>query len=393
MEFMNHSFKDNTLYLYPPTRLDSANAPQTEAEINAIIDEHPGASLVFDFDGTEYVSSAGLRVFLRMRKMTSDLKIINVSNEVYEVFEMTGFTEMITIEKAFRKLSVEGYEVIGAGANGTVYRIDPETIVKVYNNPDALPDIRNEQALARRAFVLGIPTAISYDVVRVGEGYGSVFELLNAKSIAQLIQKDPEHLDEHVAMCSDLLKIIHSTTIKPDEMPSMKEVALDWSRFLHPYLPEDAGKRLTALIDAVPEDMHLMHGDYHIKNVMVQNGEALLIDMDTLCHGHPVFEFASMYNAYCGFGETQPGQSWEFFGIAPEISVAIWKKSLRMYFDTADEAELSRIEDKARLVGYTRLMRRTIRRAGLESEEGRRKVDYYRQGILKLLETVDSLTF
>ena len=119
-----------------------------------------------DSENLEYISSAGLRVILRLKKAEPSLKVINVSADVYEIFDITGFTEIITIEKAYRKLSVEGCEAIGKGANGTVYRLDPDTIIKVYHNADALADIHRERELARRAFVLGIPTAIPYDVVK-----------------------------------------------------------------------------------------------------------------------------------------------------------------------------------------------------------------------------------
>ena len=71
-------------------------------------------------------------------------------------------------------------------------------------------------------------------------------------------------------------------------------------------MPKDRFEKLISLISAVPEDIHLMHGDYHVKNVMLQNGESLLIDMDTLCSGNPIFELASMYNAYVGFGLVEP---------------------------------------------------------------------------------------
>ena len=50
----------------------------------------------------EYISSAGLRIILRLIKSKRSVKMINVSPEVYEVFEVTGFTEMMTVEKAFR---------------------------------------------------------------------------------------------------------------------------------------------------------------------------------------------------------------------------------------------------------------------------------------------------
>ena len=393
MTFIRTELKGDSLYLYPPKRLDSSNAPQTEAEIDAACAAHSGSKIVFDLEGMEYVSSAGLRVFLRQRKTLPDMRIINASAEVYDIFDMTGFTEIMPVEKAFRRISVEGCEIIGRGANGAVYRIDPETIVKVYMKADALAEIRNEQNLARRAFVLGIPTAISYDVVRVGDGYGSVFELLNAKSIAKLIQEEPENTDHYVSLYNSLLKTIHGTCVKEDEVPDMKQVALGWADFLRDYLPESASNRLIALIEAVPKDLHLLHGDYHIKNVMIQNGEALLIDMDTLCHGHPIFELASMYNAYCGFTEFEAEKGVNFLGISHALSAEIWRKSLCMYFDTDDSEFLDGINDKAKLLGYVRLMRRFIRRQGLETKEERHRIDMYREMILELLDRVDSLTF
>ena len=50
-----------------------------------------------DCSDLEYISSAGLRVILRLRKQDSELKVTNVSSEVYEIFDMTGFTEMMEI--------------------------------------------------------------------------------------------------------------------------------------------------------------------------------------------------------------------------------------------------------------------------------------------------------
>ncbi len=393
MENITSKLENGVLTLCLSGRIDSANAAECEAEIVRICDENPHSSIVIDAENLQYVSSAGLRVFLRLRKNDSSLKIINTSSELYDILEMTGFTEMITVEKAYRRLSVEGCEVIGQGANGKVYRLDPDTIIKVYLNPDSLPDIHRERELARCAFILGIPTAIPYDVVKVGDGYGSVFELLNAKSFAKLIKAEPEKIDEYVGMYVDLLKKIHSTVVKESDMPSMRDVAIDWAKFLVDYLPENISSKLVSLIEAVPENLHMMHGDYHIKNVMLQNGEVLLIDMDTLCHGHPVFELASMYNAYCGFAELDHSVSENFLGISYETSVDIWKKSLPLYLGTDDGARCKEVEDKAKIIGYTRLMRRSIRRGGLENEKSRAEIEAYKNHIIELVEKTDTLLF
>lgn len=371
--------------------IDSGNAPDVETEIREAISANEVTGIVVDAEELEYISSAGLRIILRLRKEYPDLAIINVSKDVYEVLEMTGFTEMVNIQKAFRRISVDGCEVIGQGANGKVYRIDADTIVKVYYDENSLPDIKRERELARRAFVLGIPTAIPYDVVRVGNSYGSVFELLNASSFIQLIKDDPSRLDEVVRMSVDLLKKIHSTEVKPEDMPDMKAVAINWAEFLKDYLPQNEYEKLHDLITAVPDDNHMMHGDYHLKNIMLQGDEVLLIDMDTICHGHPVFEFASIYNAYRGYIELDHNNAMEFLGIPYETCEEIYRLTLKYYFEGKSEEEIEAISRKAQIIGYTRIMRRSIRRGGLENEKGRAVIENCRNHLHELLAEIDSL--
>ena len=394
MENISFIKSDDGFIIKLAGHIDSTNAGAVEEELNNIRAQEKPESIIVDCEDLEYLSSAGLRIILRLRKSISELSLVNVSPDVYEVFEMTGFTEMVDIQKAYRKISVEGCEIIGQGANGKIYRIGPDTIVKVFLNPDSLAEIKRERELARAAFVLGIPTAIPYDVVRIeGGGYGSVFELLDAKSFAKLLISGDKSVDELAEMSIDLLKQIHSTVVKPDTMPDMKAIALDWGDFLQNYLPEDAWKKLHELIDAVPEDDHMLHGDYHLKNVMLQNGECLLIDMDTLCHGHPIFELASMFNAYRGYAETNHQQTTDFLGIDYDTAGQFWAKSLEKYLGSDDPAKLKEVEDKARVVGYTRIMRRRIRRNGFDSEEGRKEIENCKAQLLDLLPRIDSLLF
>ncbi len=393
METVEKKIDDGLLTIILNGRVDSANAESVQAKIDEILSSNQHNTVKIDADNLEYISSAGLRIVLKVRKSEPSLEIINASSEVYDIFEMTGFTEMIPVKKAYRKLSVEGCEVIGQGANGKVYRLDPDTIIKVYYNSDALPDIHRERELARRAFVLGIPTAIPYDVVKVGDSYGSVFELLNAKSFAKLLAGEPENIDKYVKLSVDLLKQIHSTEVKPDDMPDMKAVAVNWAEFLKDYLPSEKWEKLVSLVKAVPDDLHMMHGDYHIKNVMMQNGEVLLIDMDTLCHGHPIFELGSIFNAYQGFASLDHNVSKNFLGIPYEVSSEFWHKFLKLYLNTEDEEKIKEVENKAKLIGFTRLMRRRIRRNGLNEEEGRKEIEFYKNNIIELLDSVNTLEF
>lgn len=388
---MNTKVENNILFLLLEGRIDSGNAAAVEEEINAALAANPHDDVVADAEKLEYISSAGLRVILRLRKAEAGLKITNVNSDVYEIFSMTGFTEMMPIEKAYRRLSVEGCEVIGQGANGVVYRTDPDTIVKVYRDANALPDIHKERELARKAFVMGIPTAIPYDVVKVGDTYGSVFELLNAKSFCKLIIAEPEKVDYYMGLTVDVLKKMHSTEVAEDELPDMRETAIRWVNDLKEYLPEDKQQKLMALITGIPKDNHMMHGDYHVKNVMMQNGEVLLIDMDTLCRGNPIFEFGFIYNAYCGFGDFNHDNIFEFMGIDYDTTYRMWRKTLEDYFGADDRAKLDEIEKKAKLVGYTRIFRRMYRRGLDKAPDGADKALYYKENLIRLIDEVDTL--
>lgn len=379
------------LYIALEGRIDATNAAEVEEKIFAIKGENPEKHTVVDADRLEYISSAGLRVILRLRKEEPKLAIINVAPDVYEVFDMTGFTDMVTVEKAYQRMSVEGCEFIAKGANGAVYRYDDETILKTYFAKDALPEIKQERENARKAFVLGINTAIPYGIVRVGDGYGTVTELLNATSVTKLIRKNPEDLTEAAKYYIDMLKNIHSIEVEDGEVPDMKETALAWVDFVAPHLPEAQGKKLRALVEAVPKRNTLMHGDYHTNNIMVQNGEPLLIDMDTLCMGHPVFELGSMFNAFVGYAEHDHQNMMDFFGYSFETAGRFWNLALKMYLGAEDEEVCQSVAEKAMVIGYTRMLRRALRRP--EEAESPAKIARCKEMLGLLLEKVDDLRF
>lgn len=154
-----------------------------------------------------------------------------------------------------------------------------------------------------------------------------------------------------------------------------------------------------ALIDSpifmkeVPDVHRMMHGDYHTKNVMMQGKDVLLIDMDTLSYGHPIFEIAGMYLSFVGFGELDPEGAGAFLGIPYEQSCAFFAKSMQLYLGTTDSKLIQTVVDKARLIGYSRLARRTIRRIGFEDEKGKALIEHCLKNISILLVKTDSLAF
>lgn len=384
--------ENDTLYLELVGRVDTSNADQIEQSIQKIRTENPTANCVLDAEKLEFISSAGLRIILRLLKELKQLKIINVNSEVYEILDMTGFTDMLTVEKAFRKISIDGCELIARGGNGAVYRYDAESIVKIYHNGASLEEIRLEKELCRKVFIKGINTAIPYDVVKVGDSYGSVAEMLSAKSVAKILRTNPEKLDECMNIYTDLLKKIHSTPVAVGEMPSMKEIAVNWVEFLESYLPKDLWTKLMDLVKNISEPQFMIHGDYHINNVMIQDGEPLLIDMDTVAYGHPIFEFAAVYLGFVGYCETNPSGVIDFYGVNYETTTTLWKTLLEKYFN-GDKAKIQEVELKAKVIGYARMLRRTIRRVGKDTEEGKLQIELCKKYLTELVPLVDTLEF
>ncbi len=90
---------NNELTVMPEGRLDTVTAPSLEEELKANLDGIE--KLILDFQALEYISSAGLRVLLMAQKTMNkqgSMVIRNVNETIAEVFEITGFADMLTIE-------------------------------------------------------------------------------------------------------------------------------------------------------------------------------------------------------------------------------------------------------------------------------------------------------
>ena len=349
---MNHNLTNDVLTIFLEGELNSTNAEAVGEEIDQIISSSTFKSLVLDFEKVSYISSAGLRVVLRLKQQFEDFSIINASLEVYDVFQMTGFTSMMSISKALRIVDLSEAEVIGDGFFSTVYRLNKDTIVKVFNRTSDTDQIERELRLAKEAFVLGVPTAISFDVVKAGDKLGVCFEMLDCMSLKTAVLTQKGRYKEYLEKYAALLKKINTTECNNPAIPDIKKKTLEKVESIKPYLEEKYYKKAKALVEAIPDRKTFVHGDCHFKNIMVQNDELLLIDMDTLSVGHPIFELAAIYAPYCAFNEDDPGNSERFFGISDEDAKALYNGLLNIYFGKDDPV----IKDKIRLLSYIHLV-------------------------------------
>ena len=96
---INKKSEGEKLTLTLSGRLDTNTSPALEAELKHSVDGVK--ELIFDFSGVEYISTAGLRILLAAQKVMNrqgSMKLIGVNDDIMEVFEITGFSDILTIE-------------------------------------------------------------------------------------------------------------------------------------------------------------------------------------------------------------------------------------------------------------------------------------------------------
>ena len=91
--------ENGTLTIILPERIDTTCAGEVETEIDAFCGKGPFDHLVLDADKLVYISSAGLRIIIKLVKREKNVSVINVIPEVYDIFKVSGFTNLMEIEK------------------------------------------------------------------------------------------------------------------------------------------------------------------------------------------------------------------------------------------------------------------------------------------------------
>lgn len=312
-------------------RLDTATSAKAGADIERALATVPVISrLTCDAGQLEYISSSGLRILLSLAKRYKDFRITEVQSLVYEVLDTTGFTKIMTVERTLRQLSVEGCEVIGVGGVGTVYRLDGDTIIKVFREGTTIEEVRREITMSKEAFVMGMPTAISFDVVRVGSQYGLVYELLQADTLSACIKREPGRIDEFARKYAELFHQLHAIEVPGgSSVPCAIERERQQIRHIRRYFPQESIDLMLRIVDAIPNANRLLHLDLQTKNAMVQNGELMLIDMGEVGYGHPLLDLGHAYSAMV----TLVGDYDKIIGMPRELGQKLWSRAIDYYLE------------------------------------------------------------
>ena len=96
---MQHEIVNKKLVFHLEGELNSYNAEAVENEVEKVIAQGGFDTIVWDIANLKYMSSAGLRIVARLKQSYDDFSIINMTDDIYEVFVMVGFADLINIQR------------------------------------------------------------------------------------------------------------------------------------------------------------------------------------------------------------------------------------------------------------------------------------------------------
>jgi uncharacterized protein (TIGR02172 family) len=353
-----HAYSDGqTLTIKTCPRIDISNIDEISREFDDALSRHTFYGLVIDAGELEYISSMGLRKMLEIRKHYENFRIVNVNDSVYGTFEITGFTDIIQIEQAYRSISVEGCPVIGKGACGTVYKLDEERIVKVFVPGYPYEKILLERDNARKAFTHGIDTAIPFNIVRVGENYGLIYEIIHARTLKELMEQNRNQIPHYMKIYANYIHNMHSTGYCEGEYPDLKKSWMTKIDDLEGILNPEEKEIVKKVIGALPDRLTFVHGDINFGNLMIDDSKTVMIDMEDVKLGHPVYDLAFLYYMLKLMPVLLPEDVYQsMIGFSKDEAEILWTSFADVYFEIKCESERRDLEEQIHPYGVIRLL-------------------------------------
>ncbi|MBO4396083.1 MAG: phosphotransferase [Eubacterium sp.] len=357
---MDYNKEENKLEIILPEVINGNNAGQVQDEIMKIVDQNPDSELEFECAKLKYLSSAGLRALLTVKKKRNkEITLKNVGSEINKILEMTGFDNIFTVRVPVPACDITGCEKIYSGINGSMYRKRTDVMVKVYREDMSLQDVEQELDMTKKSLALGIPTLITFLIVRCGDSYGIMSEEIHGDSVTEFIRKNPDRVEETAVKFARFTKRLHSTEILPGALPDIKKRYKGWLDRMKGKINSARWEQLSNLVESMADCDTFIHGDLNPDNVFIDGDELMLMDMGSCGYGHPVFDLQALYASLVGIEIDDPGYCERTFGLDAVVCRRFWRAFIHEYIndlgETIDDRMVAKIDDKAVLIKETKL--------------------------------------
>ncbi|MCQ2547445.1 MAG: phosphotransferase [Clostridia bacterium] len=206
--------------------------------------------------------------------------------------------ELKNKENQYKSIDLSQWHKTGSGANSDSYVNEDETLLLKHFKFHGTEELAlNDYNMAKKVAGLGIATASVYEVVRIGDEYGVIYEnIRHKKSYSRMVADNPEKLDEYAKSFARKTKELHSTPCDTQLFGSKTDrirTGIEAAKFIGKY---KAG--LYKLLEEMDEHTTCLHGDLQTGNLIQAEGKDYWIDLDRFSSGDPLMDLAHMYNAF-----------------------------------------------------------------------------------------------
>lgn len=190
-----------------------------------------------------------------------------------------------------KKINVEGMELLGKGQAGEVYA-DGDKVIKLYFYPKTpMERAYYYYAISQHFMKENLPVAKSYDFVEADGRFGIIYERIKGEILPDYFKGGFDEKKKCAAYMGKLMRQLHMANVMDTLSPYEEGPVMGALRMVR-VIPEENLQALIDNIKALPGPRVMVHGDAHEGNFMMRNDGPVMIDLDTVTIGHPIFDIS-----------------------------------------------------------------------------------------------------
>lgn len=247
------------------------------------------------------------------------------------------------MNKEIREIDLTQWQQVGEGANGKTYvnPSTPDVILKVNNSRlSTRQAVEREFNVSRAVKSLGISVPEAKEMVRVGNVYGTITQLIKPKrSLGRICCDNPERTEEMATLLCTRGKELFATPCDTGFFPSRKAQLLQALGRVQ-FVGRKTLSTLETFAQRIPNATTCLHGDFQMGNLILSGERHYWIDLDRFGYGDPMFDVGHLYmlcNVYSSMKYVQG-----LFHVTRDQFHRFWDAFARAYTGSADHADFDR---------------------------------------------------
>ena len=203
-------------------------------------------------------------------------------------------------------MSIKTDKIIAIRSSKTIYH-DGDTVVKVFDKDYSKSDVLNEALNQARVEETGLSIPSVLEVMKVDGNWAIVSEYIGGKTLAALMEENPENIDDYLELFVDLQMKVHSK-----KAPLLNKLKDKMNRKIS-QSSFDATTRyeLHTRLEGMPKHTKVCHGDFNPSNIIIsEGGEAFIIDWAHATQGNASADVARSYMLFCLDGQQEIAEKY-----------------------------------------------------------------------------------